>query len=770
MATVPEGSALAPESAVSTPERDGIPPQAPAATVLAALEEHERRLLGDLFAIVEEHAEDSLVPIDRDAVAAAFVFACEHHADQRRRSGEDFIVHPVGVARICASMRLDTETLCAALLHDTVEDTTASLEEVHERFGEDIASLVDGVTKLTGITFSSRDEAQAENYRKMIVAMASDVRVILIKLADRLHNMRTIGALPKQKQIEKAKETLEIYAPIAHRLGIHALKWELEDLAFATLHPRKYEEIKVLVAQQRDDREGYVHSAGEILQRELDSLGITASISGRAKHFYSIYDKMAKKGREFNEIFDLTAMRVIVERDGEEGTRDCYGALGLIHSLWKPMPGRFKDYVAMPKFNGYRSLHTTVIGPEGRPLEIQVRTREMHETAELGVAAHWAYKRGGKSSADAEWLSWVKTLMDTHAEESDAREFVKSFRTDLFDEEVFVFTPKGEVKTLPAGGTPIDFAYAVHTDVGHRTVGAKVNGRIVPLHYKLRSGDRVEILTSKVGRGPSRDWLSLAASSRAKNKIRQFFSREQKEDLEAKGRESLEHALKGQNLPYRKLAGSAVLAGVIRESGYKKAEEFYVALGSGKLTAASIVNKVLQRLKTEEVAHEEAVTPRKKPRARDALASNTYGINVVGVEDVLVRIAKCCTPVPGDEIVGYISLGKGITIHRDDCPNVRSLMRNPERFTPVEWEGGTTQSFRVQIAVDSWDRARLLEDIARTFAEYGANIVSYGGAVEDQMARNWYVAEVGDVKALRGLLTSLRNVDGVFDAYRVTPS
>jgi GTP pyrophosphokinase len=394
----------------------------------------------------------------------------------------------------------------------------------------------------------------------------------------------------------------------------------------------------------------------------------------------------------------------------------------------------------------------------------------MHETAELGVAAHWAYKRGGKSRADEEWLSWVKTLMDTHAEESDVGEFVKSFRTDLFDEEVFVFTPKGEVKTLPAGGTPIDFAYAVHTDVGHRTVGAKVNGRIVPLHYKLRSGDRVEILTSKAGRGPSRDWLSLAASSRAKNKIRQFFSREQKEDLEAKGRESLEHALKGQNLPYRKLAGSAVLAGVIRESGYKKAEEFYVALGSGKLTAASIVNKVLQRLKTEEVAHEEAVTPRKKPRARDALASNTYGINVVGVEDVLVRIAKCCTPVPGDEIVGYISLGKGITIHRGDCPNVRALMRNPERFTPVEWEGGTTQSFRVQIAVDSWDRSRLLEDIARTFAEYGANIVSYGGAVEDQMARNWYVAEVGDVKALRGLLTSLRNIDGVFDAYRVTPS
>src|SRR5690349_14568775 len=393
----------------------------------------------------------------------------------------------------------------------------------------------------------------------------------------------------------------------------------------------------------------------------------------------------------------------------------------------------------------------------------------MHETAELGVAAHWfSYKHRGAKPGD-EWLEWVKQLMDVHAEEADACEFEESFRTDLFDEEVFVFTPKGEVKTLPAGATPIDFAYAVHTDVGHRTVGAKVNGRIVPLHYKLKSGDRVEVLTSKSGRGPSRDWLSLAASSCALNKIRHFFTREQCEDLEAKGRESLEHALKAQNLPYRKLAGSAVLAGVIRESGYKKAEDFYLALGSGKLTAGSIVNKVLQKLKVKQVAEEEAVVV-KRPKARDALASNTYGINVIGVEDVLVRLAKCCTPVPGDPIVGYISLGKGITIHRGDCPNVRALMRNPERFTAVEWEGGTSQSFRVQIAVDSWDRPRLLEDVARTFSEHGANIVSYGGSVEDQMARNWYVAEVGDVKGLRTLLNTLRNIDGVFDAYRVTPS
>ncbi|HXR11489.1 MAG TPA: bifunctional (p)ppGpp synthetase/guanosine-3',5'-bis(diphosphate) 3'-pyrophosphohydrolase [Gaiellaceae bacterium] len=737
---------------------------------MATLETGEKHLelLDALLAELDGYSGE----IDRDLIIKAFHFAAAAHEGQQRRSGEPFIMHPVGVATICAGLHLDEQTIAAALLHDVVEDTDTDLAAVREEFGDEIAQLVDGVTKLTRVQFQSREQTEAENYRKMIVAMAEDVRVILVKLADRLHNLRTIEYLGRQKQIQKAKEAIEVYAPLAHRLGIHAVKWELEDLSFQTLHPRKYEEIKTMVAERRADRDGHVAEAADVLQRELVKVDIPAEISGRAKHFYSIYDKMAKRGREFNEIYDLTAMRVIVERNGEEGTRDCYGALGLIHSLWKPMPGRFKDYVAMPKFNGYRSLHTTVIGPEGRPLEIQVRTREMHETAEFGIAAHWAYKRGGKSksAADKEWVAWVEQIMDIHADEADAREFVKSFRTDLFDEEVFVFTPKGEVKTLPAGATPIDFAYAVHTDVGHRTVGAKVNGRIVPLHYKLRSGDRVEIMTSKGGRGPSRDWLSLVASSRARNKIRQFFSREQKEDLEAKGRESLEHALNGQNLPYRKLAGSAVLAGVIRETGFKKAEDFYVALGSGKLTAGSIVNKVLQRLKVEEVAEEEAVTPRKRPKARDALASANYGINVVGVEDVLVRLAKCCTPVPGDAIVGYISLGRGITIHREDCPNSKALMRNPERFTPVEWEGGGAQSFRVQIAVDSWDRQRLLEDVARTFAEHGANIVAYGGTVEDQMARNWYVAEVGDVKGLRALLTSLRNVEGVFDAYRVTPS
>ncbi len=732
---------------------------------MAVLERHQD-LVDELIAEVEAYKPDA----DRELLTRAFDYAANAHAGQVRQSGQEFIYHPWGAAKILAGLQLDEPTLAAALLHDVVEDTGVDIDELRTEFGDEIATLVEGVTKLTRVKFQSREHAEAENYRKLIVAMAEDLRVILIKLADRLHNLRTIEYLGKQKQLQKARETLEVYAPLAHRLGIHALKWELEDLAFQTLHPRKYEEIKQMVTERRTDREEHVREAAMVLQKELDKVDIPAEISGRAKHFYSIYDKMAKKGREFNEIYDLTAMRVIVERSAEEGTRDCYGALGLIHSLWKPMPGRFKDFIAMPKFNAYQALHTTVIGPQGRPLEIQVRTREMHETAEFGVAAHWLYKRG-KKNKDAEWVAWVKQLMDEGTtDEADPREFMKTFRTDLFDEEVHVFTPKGQVKTLPRGATPIDFAYAVHTDVGHRTVGAKINGRIVPLHYQLKNGDFVEILTSKQGRGPSRDWMSLAKSSRARNKIRQWFSRETREEAEHKGRDALEQALKAQNLPFAKLRGSATLAQVIRDVGFKKADDFYFALGSGKLQAGSIVNKVVQRLKTDQVA-EEAPVVTKAPKARETVAGTDMGVVVAGVTDVLVRLAKCCTPVPGDDIVGYISLGKGITIHRGDCPNVKALKRSPERFTDVEWDGAvSTKSFRVQIAVDSWDRPRLLEDVARTFAEHGANIVSYGGVVEDQLAKNRYTAEVGDLKSLRSLLTSLRNLDAVFDAYRVTPS
>jgi len=753
-------------------------PSDPVSTPLVdeRLTDVEQRMLGDLFAIVEEHADDAATEIDRERVVDAFLFACEHHADQRRKSGEAFIIHPVGVAKICAGMRLDTETLCAALLHDTVEDTTASLEEVQARFGADICALVDGVTKLTGITFQSRDEAQAENYRKMMIAMATDIRVILIKLADRLHNMRTIAALPKQKQIEKAKETLEIYAPIAHRLGIHAIKWELEDLAFAALHPRKYQEIKGLVNQQREERETYVVKAGEYLRRELEALGIDAEISGRAKHFYSIYSKMTKKGREFNEIYDLTAMRVVTD-----SVKDCYGAVGVIHSLWKPLPGRFKDFIAMPKFNMYQSLHTTVIGPEGLPLEIQIRTREMHDMAELGVAAHWIYKEGrpgkggGREAVEGEAkLKWLRSMLDWQQELQDPKEFVDNLKVDLFDEEVFVFTPKGEVKSLAGGATPLDFAYEVHTEIGHRCVGAKVNGKIVPLHYELKSGDIVEILTAKRDRGPSRDWLTLVRTTRARNKIKQWFKAESREDTEHTGRQLLQEHMNKAGLPAQKIAGSALLADVIREMGFKKADDFYIALGGAKISPKVVVNKVLQRLKqgeaaeTDPTAAEDLVSSSSK-RRQPTGSSASYGIAVEGVDDVMLRMAKCCRPVPGDPIVGYVSLGRGITIHRDDCPNTAALRKDPERFVRVHWEGDHETSFKVEIQIDAYDRHRLLEDLSRTLAESGINIVEARCLSHPPMVKNSFVVEVADTGVLKSTIGKLRNVEGVFDAFRVTP-
>jgi guanosine-3',5'-bis(diphosphate) 3'-pyrophosphohydrolase len=709
----------------------------------------------------------AVATIDRVEVERAFDFACERHADQRRHSGDEFITHPVGVAQICAGMRLDTETLCAALLHDTVEDTTASLDDVRAQFGEEIAQLVDGVTKLTGITFESRDERQAENYRKMMVAMATDVRVILIKLADRLHNMRTLGALPKQKQTLKSHETLEIYAPLAHRLGIHAIKWELEDLAFATLHPRKYAEIKQLVAQQRDERENYVTEAGEFLAAELEQVGIESEISGRAKHFYSIYTKMAKKGREFNEIFDLTAMRVIVH-----SVKDCYGAIGVIHSLWKPLPGRFKDFVAMPKANMYQALHTTVIGPEGKPLEIQIRTEEMHKLAEYGIAAHVAYKEGSSADPKREKMTWLRQLVEAEGEQ-DPTEFLESLKVDLFEDEVFVFTPKGEVKNLSAGSTPLDFAYAVHTDVGHSCVGAKVNGSIVPLHYQLRSGDIVEVLTAKQKRGPSLDSLKLVRTSRARNKIRAWFKEERREDAERNGREKLDEALRTRGIPMQKVSGSPLLADVIREMGFRKATEFYIALGQNKISAKTAANKLMQRLKAGEGVEEEEAAgaqPGSEDRARRTKDASNYGISVKGADNVAVRLAKCCRPVPGDKIEGYVSLGRGITIHRADCKNVKALKRASERFVEVSWVGENEAAYRVELQIDAYDRTRLLEDLSRTFSEAGINIIGATCTTNHPMVKNRFVVEVGDTEHLKHCIGRLRNVESVFDAYRITPA
>jgi GTP pyrophosphokinase len=577
--------------------------------------------------------------------------------------------------------------------------------------------------------------------------------------------MRTLGALPKQKQMSKSHETLEIYAPLAHRLGIHAIKWELEDLAFATLHPRKYAEIKQLVAQQRDERENYVEDAGEFLSEELQQVGIEAEISGRAKHFYSIYTKMAKKGREFNEIFDLTAMRVIVG-----SVKDCYGAIGVIHSLWKPLPGRFKDFVAMPKANMYQALHTTVIGPEGKPLEIQIRTEEMHQLAEYGIAAHVAYKEGGGDDPQREKMTWLRQLVEAESEQ-DPTEFLESLKVDLFEDEVFVFTPKGEVKNLSAGSTPLDFAYAVHTDVGHSCVGAKVNGNIVPLHYQLRSGDIVEVLTAKQKRAPSLDWLKLVRTSRARNKIRAWFKEERREDAERDGREGLEEALRKRGVPMQKVAGSPLLTEVIREMGFRKGTDFYIALGQGKVSTKTAAHKLLQRLKTGEAVEEgaEALTGGREDHARRTKDAANYGIVVKGVDSVSVRLAKCCRPVPGDEIVGYVSLGRGITIHREDCKNVKALKKAPERFVEVGWEGENEASFRVEVQIDAYDRTRLLEDLSRTFSEAGINIIGATCTTNHPMVKNKFVIEVGDTEHLKQCISRLRNVESVFDAYRITP-
>ncbi|HEV7527986.1 MAG TPA: bifunctional (p)ppGpp synthetase/guanosine-3',5'-bis(diphosphate) 3'-pyrophosphohydrolase [Solirubrobacteraceae bacterium] len=734
-----------------------------------------QKLLDELLAEVASYTTS----VDRDLVARAFAYAAAAHEGQQRQSGSDFIEHPVGAARICAELRLDEQTIAAALLHDVVEDTETDIEDVRTEFGDEIARLVEGVTKLTRISFQSREQAEAENYRKMIVAMSEDVRVILIKLADRLHNMRTIEYLGKQKQIQKAKETLEVYAPLAHRLGIHALKWELEDLAFQTLHPRKYEEIKTMVAERRADREGHVAEAGDVLARELEKVDIPADISGRAKHFFSIYDKMTKKGREFNEIYDLTAMRVIVD-----SVKDCYGTVGVIHSLWKPLPGRFKDFIAMPKFNMYQSLHTTVIGPEGRPLEIQIRTQEMHEMAEFGVAAHWVYKVGpngdahgsgadGDGSGGDAKLKWLRSMLDWQKELSDPREFMETLRTDLFEEEVFVFTPKGQVKSLAAGATPLDFAYEVHTEIGHRCVGARVNGKIVPLHYELRSGDIVEILTAKRERGPSRDWLAMVKTTRARNKIKAWFKAESRQDTEHTGRDLLQEHLRKQGLPAQKITGSAILADVIREVGYRKADDFYIALGAAKVSPKLVVSKVMQRLKQGEAADGDDTAADLlrvgRHRRRPTKSSEQYGIKVDGVEDVMLRLAKCCRPVPGDEIVGYISLGRGITIHRKDCPNAALLGKDPERFTNVSWDGDQSTAFVVEIQIDAWDRHRLLEDLSRVFSESGANILEARCLSMPPMVKNRFVVEVADTHTLKGAITRMRNIDSVFDAYRVTP-
>jgi guanosine-3',5'-bis(diphosphate) 3'-pyrophosphohydrolase len=721
---------------------------------LAGLGASERLLLSDLFAIVSEHATDSSVEIDRERVQDAFVFACEYHAAQRRKSGEDSIVHRVGVACICASMRVDTETLCAVVLQDTVEDTSASIEEVRARFGEEIAAIVDGVTKLKGIIFRSHDEAQANNYRKMMVAMATDVRVILIKLADRLYDMRTIEAMPKQKQMEKARETLDIYAPLAHRLGIHAIKGELDDLAFATLHPSKCQEIKALVGEGLAEREQHASRAAEYLQSELQDVGIEAKIAGRAKHLYAIYSDLTVKKHEFNEMTDLLSVQVLVS-----SVKDCYGAVGVIHSLWKPLPGRFKDFIAMPKFNMYQSLHTTVIGPEGRPLEIQICTYEMHEMAEFGVAG-WDYSHlgeqvDGPGGSEDTRLKWLRSMLDWQKDISDPQEFMETLRTDLFEEEVYVFTPKGEVKSLAVGATPLDFAYEVHTEVGHGCVGARVNGKIVRLDYELQSGDIVEILTAKRERGPSRDWLAIVKTTRARNKIKAWFNAESRVDTERAGRIRFEEELQSRGIDPHDKSLPIPLADALRNAGYRKADEFYSAVGSGKIQPRVVIERITRQTRSEPAG------PSRPSRRRHMML-------IDGGESRRTRLADCCRPIPGDPIIAYSSFRWGTTIHHRDCLSGATLAHG--NLGAADWQDWDAP-FSVELQVATWDRREVIADVLRVLDESGAGLCEVQFTSDQPpLLRGRCVVELSNQEQLRRLISKLRAVESVFDVFRVQPA
>jgi GTP pyrophosphokinase len=701
---------------------------------------------------------------DVRTVQRAYEFADESHRGQLRKSGEPFIEHPLGVAHILADLGMDTTTLVAALLHDVVEDTELSVQEVERDFGEEVARIVDGLTKLDRITFRSREQAQAENIRKMMVAMARDIRVLIIKLADRLHNMRTLGSLSKVRQEAKAVETLEIYAPLAHRLGIFQIKWELEDLAFATLHPKRFGEIRNLVGKAEHERGEYLSEVVQSVEQQLGKVKVKSDVEGRPKHLYSVYEKMVLRGKEFSEIYDLVGIRVLVDT-----VKDCYAALGALHSLWKPVPGRFKDYIAMPKFNMYQSLHTTVIGPEGRPLEVQIRTRQMHRTAEVGIAAHWRYKERGKKEDEAADLVWLTQMLDWQKETADPKEFMEALKLDLYADRVFAFTPKGDVIDLPLGATPLDFAYAIHTEVGHRCMGAKVNGKLVPLDYKLQTGDAVEVLTTKArDAGPSRDWLQVVATPRARNKIKQWFSRERREDAMETGRDMLQRELRRQGLPLKRLTTEDTMAAVASELKYPTLEALLVAIGEGQVSPQSVAIR-LTRLITEDEEEEAAEVPPARPvhlAARDG-----QPVLVRGAPDLWVNLARCCTPVPGDDILGFVTRGRGVSVHRADCPNARALMgAQGDRFIEVTWRAGKGTSFAVAIQVEALDRKKLLGDVATALSEQQINILSASSTVgKDRIAKLQFTFEMADINHLAGVLQTVKKVDSVFDAYRVVP-
>jgi GTP diphosphokinase / guanosine-3',5'-bis(diphosphate) 3'-diphosphatase len=696
---------------------------------------------------------------DTSLIEHAYSVARDAHHDQVRRSGDAYITHPVGVALVLADLGLDDVTIAAALLHDAVEDTPVTLEDLADDFGSDVAGIVDGVTKLERIHFDSKEAQQAATMRKMLVAMAKDIRVLVIKLADRLHNMRTIASLPQEKQERIAQETIDIYAPLAHRLGIGDVKWQLEDLAFAVLYPKRYAEIEQMVTQRAPAREEQLHDVLEAVRSRLADLHVDAEVTGRPKHYWSIYEKMIVRGKEFDDIYDLLGIRVIVE-----SVKDCYGALGSIHALWRPVQGRFKDYIAMPKFNLYQSLHTTVVGPAGKPVEFQIRTREMHRRGEYGVAAHWGYKEQRSPSED---MAWLQQLVDWQQETSDPAEFMASLKIDLDQDEVYVFTPKGQVVTMPSGATTIDFAYAIHTEVGHRCIGARVNGRLVPLDSTLVSGDSCEIFTSKAtGAGPSRDWLQFAQTPRARAKIRQWFSRERRTDAIETGRDELVKALRREGLPVQKMQSSAMLRGVAEQMNYGDLESLHAAIGEHHVSAKTVAQRVQRELRGGEEQLPVTATGTSRSRSR----RSAVGVHVEGLDDILVRLSRCCTPVPGDEIMGFVTRGRGVSVHRTDCANGASLRTQVDRVIEVEWDHNAPSAYVVSVEVEALDRAKLLRDVAEVLSEHHVNIVSCASQTQsDRVARLRFEFELADPGHLDSLLAAVKRVDSVYEAARVLP-
>ncbi|CAB4656734.1 MAG: RelA/SpoT family protein [Actinobacteria bacterium] len=710
-----------------------------------------------ISALKENHATSKGEDVER-----AFLIAEKAHEGQLRKSGERYITHPVAVAQILAELGLNTETVIAALLHDTVEDTPYSLKELRRDFGDEVANLVDGVTKLDKLTYGPT--AEAETVRKMVIAMSRDIRVLVIKLADRLHNARTWKYVTHESAERKARETLDIYAPLAHRLGMNAIKWELEDLSFEILEPKKFEEISRLVAERSPSRDSLTKQVIETVTQDLAKDEIHATVTGRQKHYFSVYQKMVVRGREFNEIYDLVGIRVLVD-----DVRDCYAVLGSIHARWSPVPGRFKDYIAMPKFNLYQSLHTTVIGPTGKAIEIQIRTFDMHSRAEFGIAAHWKYKQGHENNETSPEMLWLRQLHEWQKETEDPSEFLEALRFDLGSPEVFVFTPKGSVVALPAGSTPVDFAFSVHTDVGIRCAGAKVNGRLVPLESRLSNGDVVEIVTNKSEHaGPSRDWLNFVQSPRARSKIKAWFSKERREEAIDAGRESIARQMRKAGLPLQKIFAGHSLLELAHDLHYSDIESLYSAVGDGHVSAASIIDKLVVALGGDD-SHPEPtmdVLPTRAPTLR----RSSNAVDVEGADDVLVKLARCCTPVPGDQIMGFITKGSGVSIHRSDCVNADDLLTNQsDRVVKVTWRIGAGSIFLVNIQVEALDRASLLADVTRTLSDQHVNILSASVSTsKDRTAFSRFTFEMADATHLDAVLGAVRNIEGVYDVYRTT--